>query len=167
MSSSFPYLTLLILVPTGGAVVLGLLGLVGRVPKRVSDSVAIVVSLATLGIAVATIVAMKVGFGGYQLTANHTWTGDALGVRWFLGIDGISVFLVLLAAVLFPLVLLGARAKEHHRAYAAWMLLLEAAVLGSFLSLDLIVFFLFFDHRDRFRFGRRSGRMELAAQVDD
>src|ERR1019366_1037934 len=30
-----------------------------------------------------------------------------------------------------------------------------------------LVFFLFFDHRDRFRFGRRSGRMELAAQVDD
>jgi len=145
MNSSFPYLTLLILVPAGGALVLALLGLGGQVSKRVTDVIGVAVSLVTLGLAIALLVAMKVGFGGYQFVENHTWTGTALGVRWFVGVDGISIFLVMLSALLFPIVLIGARGKTNQRAYAAWMLLLEAAVLGSFLSLDLIVFFLFFE----------------------
>ena len=88
---------------------------------------------------------MKVHFGGFQLVSNHTYTGDTLGIRWYLGVDGISIFLVLLSAVLFPLVLITGQNKPKPRAYAAWMLLLEAAVMGSFLSLDLIVFFFFFE----------------------
>ena len=50
-----------------------------------------------------------------------------------------------MTALLFPLVLLTGQNKPKPRAYAAWMLLLEAAVMGSFLSLDLIVFFFFFE----------------------
>ncbi len=145
MNSSFPYLSILIFLPAGGALVLALLGLGHKVSKTASDAIAIAVSLATLGFAIATLVAMKVGFGGYQLVENHTWTGSALGVRWYVGVDGISIFLVMLSAVLFPLVLVGAKSKTDRRTYAAWMLLLEAAVMGSFLSLDLIVFFLFFE----------------------
>ena len=145
MNSSFPYLSILIFLPAGGALVLALLGLGHKVTKAASDTIAIAVSLATLGFAIATLVAMKVGFGGYQLVENHTWTGSALGVRWYIGVDGISIFLVMLSAVLFPLVLVGAKSKTDRRTYAAWMLLLEAAVMGSFVSLDLIVFFLFFE----------------------
>ncbi len=145
MNGSFPYLTILILLPAGGALVLALLGLGGRVSQAVSDAIALAVSLAVLGVAIATLVAMKVGFGGYQLVGDHSWTGTSLGVRWFVGVDGISIFLVMLAALLFPLVLLSSRSKPNRRTYAAWMLLLEAAVMGSFLSLDLIVFFFFFE----------------------
>ena len=72
MNSAFPYLTILVLLPAGGALVLALLGLGGTVSKEVSGVIALAVSLATLGFAVATLVAMKVGFGGYQLVANHT-----------------------------------------------------------------------------------------------
>ena len=61
------------------------------------------------------------------------------------GVDGISVFLVLMAAVLFPLVLLGAGERRDPRAFVAWLLLLEAGCLGSFVVLDLILFFLFFE----------------------
>ena len=144
-NAGFPYLTVLIFIPAIGALVLALLGLGGRTSKEFSDRLAGMVAFATLGIAIATLVAMKVGYGGYQLVVNRQWTGDALGVRWYLGVDGISIFLVMLAAVLFPLVIVMGQKKSNSRSYAAWMLLLEAAVLGSFLSLDLIVFFLFFE----------------------
>jgi NADH-quinone oxidoreductase subunit M len=143
--NAFPYLTVLILVPAAGAAALALFGLDRRFTKDFCDVVAIGVSLATLGVAIATLVAMKVQVGGYQLTSDHTYTGQALGVHWYLGVDGISIFLVMLAAVLFPLVLVMGRTKVQARQYAAWMLLLEAAVMGSFLSLDLIAFFLFFE----------------------
>jgi NADH-quinone oxidoreductase subunit M len=145
MSHTIPFLTLLILLPAAGGLTLALLGFDRRISKELCDALGILVALATLVIAVATMVAMKVHFGGYQLVSNHTYTGSALGVRWYLGVDGISIFLVLLTAVLFPLVLLMGQTKTNSRSYAAWMLLLEAAVMGSFLSLDLIVFFLFFE----------------------
>jgi len=145
MSHTVPFLTLLVLLPGVGALVLGLLGLTRNVSRDLTDAIAIIVSLATTVIAVSTLVAMKVHFGGYQLVTNHIYSGTALGVRWYLGVDGISIFLVLLAAVLFPLVLLIGRNRVNSRSYFAWMLLLEAAVMGSFLSLDLIVFFFFFE----------------------
>ena len=145
MSHSVPFLTLLIVLPALGGAALALLGLDRRLPKDLAAALALLVSLATLVIAVIALVTMKVHFGGFQLVSDHAYTGDTLGIRWYLGVDGISVFLVLLTAVLFPLVLITGRTKAKPRAYAAWMLLLEAAIMGSFLSLDLIVFFFFFE----------------------
>jgi NADH-quinone oxidoreductase subunit M len=145
MTHSVPFLTLLILLPAAGGVVLALLGLDKGISKDLCHAIGILVSLATLVIAVVAMVTMKVHFGGFQLVSNHAYTGDTLGVHWFLGVDGISIFLVLLSAVLFPLVLVTGQNKTNSRSYAAWVLLLEAAVMGSFLSLDLIVFFLFFE----------------------
>ncbi len=145
MTHSVPFLTLLILLPAVGGGILALLGLDNRLSKELCEWLAVLVSLATLVIAVLALITMREHFGGFQLVSNHTYTGDTLGIRWYLGIDGISVFLVLLTALLFPLVLVTGQNKPRPRAYAAWMLLLEAAVMGSFLSLDLIVFFFFFE----------------------
>jgi NADH-quinone oxidoreductase subunit M len=143
--SSFPFLTVLILLPAAGALALALAGLDRRFSKEFCDIVGIGTALVTLGFAVAALIDMKVNVGGFQLISNHTYSGSALGVRWYLGIDGISEFLVLLAGVLFPLVLVIGRHRTNSRTYYAWMLLLEAAVMGSFVSLDLIVFFFFFE----------------------
>ncbi len=144
--NAFPYLTALILIPAVGGVLLALLGLDKRFNKDLTTTIAVGTSLLTLAVAIRAMLAMTVSDGGFQLVSNHTYTGNALGVRWFLGVDGISVFLVLLAAVLFPLVIvLGLRTVKNSRTYVIWMLLLEAAVMGAFLSLDLIVFFLFFE----------------------
>jgi NADH-quinone oxidoreductase subunit M len=145
MSHTVPFLTLLILLPAVGGTALAVLGLDRRLAKELVDAIAVLVSLATLVVAVIALVTMKVHFGGFQLLSNHTYTGETLGIRWYLGVDGISIFLVMLTAVLFPLVLITGKDKPNPRAYAAWMLLLEAAVMGSFLSLDLIVFFFFFE----------------------
>jgi len=140
-SGVFPYLTVLVFVPAAGALVLGVKAGASR---RLVEIVGMAVSLATLGFAVAVAVLLHAGTGGYQFTSDHVWA-QSLGISWFVGVDGISVFLVLLAAVLFPIALAGARARENPRAFVAWMLLLEAACIGTFISLDLIMFFLFFE----------------------
>ncbi len=140
-----PFLTLLILLPAAGAALLGLLGLDRRFPRELTYALALITSLVTLGFAIAALVTMKVHDGGFQLVSDHTYTGSSLGVRWFLGVDGISIFLVLLTAVLFPLAIVLGRNRSNPRVYFAWILLLEAAVMGSFLSLDLLVFFFFFE----------------------
>ena len=68
-----------------------------------------------------------------------------MGIAWNLGVDGISLFLVVLTGVLFPLALLGADPHHDAKPYMAWMLLLEAGLMGAFLSLDLFLFFVFFE----------------------
>jgi NADH-quinone oxidoreductase subunit M len=137
----FPYLTVLIFLPAAGAAVAAL---ATRAPRWVTEAIGLVTSLAVLGFAVALAVALHTGDRGYQFVSHHEWA-QTLGISWFVGVDGISLFLVLLVAVLFPIVLAGARTRRDARAYTAWMLLLEAACIGSFVSLDLILFFLFFE----------------------
>ncbi len=139
-SPGFPYLTVLVLLPAGGALAVALLTRANRI---VHEVLGIAVSLATLGFAIG-VAALFATHAGYQFTSDHVWAAS-IGIRWSVGVDGISLFLVLLAAVLFPVALLGARARHDTRSFIAWMLLLEAACIGSFISLDLILFFLFFE----------------------
>jgi len=143
-SPGFPYMTVLVLLPAAGAVAVALIGSARGVHRWVVEGLGIAVSVATLGIAIAMAVLFRPGDAGYQFVSNHVWAAD-LGIRWFVGVDGISLFLVLLAAVLFPIVLVGSRTKQDPRSFIAWMLLLEAACIGSFISLDVILFFFFFE----------------------
>ncbi len=140
-----PFLTLLILLPAAGALALGLLGFYKDVHREAVYALALIVPGVTLILAVSAMVAMRVHDGGFQLVSNHDYTGQSLGVHWYLGVDGISIFLVLLTALLFPLAIILGRNRENARVYFAWILLLEAAVMGSFLSLDLLVFFFMFE----------------------
>ena len=142
-TAPFPYLTVLVLLPAIGAAVVALVPrqAVGRWFHEVAG---LAVAVATLAMAVAVAIEFKTGNGNYQLISDHIWAKQ-LGIHWSLGIDGISLFLVLMTALLFPLTMLGARARRDPRSFVAWVLLLEAACLGSFVSLDLVLFFLFFE----------------------
>ncbi|MGP8061708.1 MAG: complex I subunit 4 family protein [Acidimicrobiales bacterium] len=142
-STPFPYLTVLVLVPAIGAV------LVAVIPRHAvaawfHEALGVAVTVVTLCVAAVVAFKFKAGYGGFQLVSDHMWAKD-LGIHWSLGIDGISLFLVLLTAVLFPLTILGARARRDPRSFVGWLLLLEAACMGSFVSLDLVLFFLFFE----------------------
>jgi NADH-quinone oxidoreductase subunit M len=139
--SHFPLLSIVVLLPAAAAVVVALLP---NAPARVIEAVALVGSLATVGFALAVAVRFKVGVPGYQLVDHYSWIGE-FGISWRLGVDGISLFLVLLTGVLFPLALVGTGRARDPKAFAAWMLLLEAACLGSFLALDVFLFFVFFE----------------------
>ena len=84
--------------------------------------------------------------GGVQHTVNESWIPD-LGVRYQLGVDGISLFLVLLTTVLWLAVTIWSAIRPHDRP-RTWFLMLglaETATLGAFLAQDLLLFVLFFD----------------------
>ena len=143
--TAFPFLTVLVLLPAGAALAAALVpaSLGERGPRGRSYTVGMGGSLATLALAVTIAVRYQAGNGGYRLVSQHVWA-SSLGISWHLGVDGISVFLVLMAAILFPLAMAG-KVPSRPRSFVAWMLLLEAGCLGSFVSLDLILFFLFFE----------------------
>ena len=86
----------------------------------------------------------ETGDAGFQFVSKHPWI-KPWGISWHMGVDGISLFLVVLTGVLFPLVIFGTDPHHDTKRYLAWMLLLEAGMMGSFLSLDLFLFFVFFE----------------------
>jgi NADH-quinone oxidoreductase subunit M len=139
--SDFPYLTSMIVVPAAGAL------LVALVPRRRPELVRLVALVATLAAAVLTIgllAEFEVGAAGFQFEVNQPWVSD-LGIAWHLGVDGISLFLVVLTGILFPIAMLGADPHHDAKPYYAWLLLLEAGCLGVFVALDLFLFFVFFE----------------------
>ncbi len=111
-----------------------------------ATAVALVASLVTLAATVAVIAGFDRGAVGFQFTEAHDWL-PAIGVQYKVGIDGISVLMVLLTALLTPIVIatswltVNKRAKE----YMASMLVLETGMLGVFLALDLVLFYVFWE----------------------
>lgn len=85
------------------------------------------------------------GQSGYQFEQLVPWYPQ-LGINYHVGVDGISLPLVLLTALLTPLAaLISFSITERIKAYFALFLLLEVAMLGAFVALDLIIFFVFFE----------------------
>ena len=82
---------------------------------------------------------------GFQLVEQATWV-ESLGFGYLLGVDGISLWLVLLTTFLFPVSVLASwKIDKDVRLFMMAMLVLETAVIGTFLALDLLLFFLFFE----------------------
>lgn len=141
MSLQLPYLSLLVFLPALAAVAIAALPAAAATLAR---GVAIAGSVLTLVVAAATTVTFRPGVAGFQMVSAHSWI-SAFGISWRLGVDGISLFLVLLTAVLFPLAIAAAPQAGRPKSFLGWMMLLEAACLGSFLALDLFLFFVFFE----------------------
>ena len=137
----FPLLTAIIVLPAIGAVVTALLP---RSRPELVRPVAVSFTVGTLALTVSLLASFESGEAGFQFTTFHSWI-EQWGIAWNLGVDGISLFLVVLTGVLFPLSLLGADPHHDAKPYMAWLLLLEAGLMGSFLSLDLFFFFVFFE----------------------
>jgi NADH-quinone oxidoreductase subunit M len=112
---------------------------------RITGWVAAVGPLISLVIAVVFVAGFDPS-GGLQHTVDASWI-PALGVRYQLGVDGISLFLILLTTVLwFAATLWSAiNPPDRPRLYFLMFGLAETAVLGAFLAQDLILFVLFFD----------------------
>jgi NADH-quinone oxidoreductase subunit M len=138
---NFPILTTLIFLPAAGA------ALVACVPKGREDIakiVGIVAAVAEAAFAVFMLVDFKVGVAGFQFVSRQDWIND-FGISWHLGVDGISLFLVVMTAIIFPIAMAGPKIHSQPKAFLAWMLLLEAGCIGTFLAIDLFVFFLMFE----------------------
>ncbi|MFI1916732.1 NADH-quinone oxidoreductase subunit M [Nocardia sp. NPDC020380] len=147
--SDFPWLTTLWVTPMVGAALVLLLPAKWRTGAR---SFALLVSLGTLGVGIYLATQFVPGGDQYQFVENHEWI-PAFGAGYTLGLDGIALVLVLLTAGLVPLLILagwqddrevGTGRRVSHT-YMALTLMVEAMVLISFTSLDILLFYVFFE----------------------
>lgn len=140
-AAPFPVLSLLIILPVVGAIVVALLS--NKRPEY-TKLVAALTSVATGALSLWMLGQFDSHSGSFQFVSRHEWI-ESWGISWHLGVDGISLFMVVLTGILFPLVILGVDPHHDEKRYLAWLLMLEAGVMGSFLSLDLFLFFIFFE----------------------
>jgi NADH-quinone oxidoreductase subunit M len=135
-------LTVLLLIPVIGAALLLFL------PRRLKGALFfIALSASTIGFVwslriLATFDATR---GEMQLVERVPWM-PAFGIQYIVGIDGISLFLILLTTLLMPLAILASwSVTDKLKEYLVCMLLLETGMLGAFVALDLVLFYVFWE----------------------
>ncbi|MEW5847320.1 MAG: NADH-quinone oxidoreductase subunit M [Myxococcota bacterium] len=136
----FPILTTLILLPV--AAIFALL----VAPVSWSRRVGYVAAALELALSVLLVARFRPGVADMQFVERASWI-PTLGVNWHVGVDGISLLFIPLTCLLTLLVLIqrAPSAKVHPRGWLACMLGLQAATVGVFAALDLILFFIFWE----------------------
>jgi len=136
-------LTLLVVIPLVGLVPL----LFFMRDERAAKQVALVTTFVELLVSLVMLAQFRVGEAGFQMTDSVTWL-PSLGIRYEVGVDGISVLLVVLTTLLtFISVLYSSSGviKTRVGEFMAAFLLLEVGMVGVFLALDLFLFYVFFE----------------------
>ncbi|MEO5652524.1 MAG: NADH-quinone oxidoreductase subunit M [Marmoricola sp.] len=144
---NLPWLSILMLLPIAGALVLMLQPAredAPAAPKQIAFGVSALTLLIGIGIAI--------GYrpdGGMQFTEDLSWI-DLFGAHYALGVDGIGLTLVLLTVILTPVVILASWNDADHssgsvRAFFAWILALEGLSIGVFAATDVFLFYVFFE----------------------
>ncbi len=138
---SFPILSAVVLTPVVGSI---LVALISRRRPEIAKQAAVLFSAATGALTLGVLALFETHEAGFQLTDQVTWIKDP-HISWALGVDGISLWLVVLTGLLFPIAMLGAPPHHDDKPFYAWLLLLQAGCLGAFLARDLFLFFIFFE----------------------
>jgi NADH-quinone oxidoreductase subunit M len=132
----------LVAVPALSALVVALL------PRRRPElplAVGFGTSLIPLALAGVMFWQFQTGVADFQFVERVAWY-EPWGISWYLGVDGISLGLVLLTALLVPISVAASTHITHRvKEYVASILFLEAGLIGVFLALDLFLFFVFFE----------------------
>jgi NADH-quinone oxidoreductase subunit M len=137
-----PWLTITLFLPLAGVVFLFLAP--GR-NDRMVRGIALAATVLTFAASLGILANFDRSAAGYQMVDQATWV-KSLGLKYAVGVDGISLFLVLLSTFLFVIAVLASfRETVNVRALMATILALETFVIGTFVSLDLLLFFLFFE----------------------
>ncbi|SFK33529.1 NADH-quinone oxidoreductase subunit M [Geodermatophilus ruber] len=144
--TDFPFLLAMIAVPAVGAAVVAALP---RGSDELAKRLALGISAVVLLLAVLATVAFDPDGERFQLTMSASWIPD-FGVDFALGVDGIALVLLLLVGVLVPVVVLAswrdtAPGRRSMRTFFAWVLLLEAMMVGVFAATDVFLFYVFFE----------------------
>lgn len=135
-------LTLILFTPTVGAAILLA---IPRERVRAIRWFSLAVSLIPFLLSLLLWFSYQPGQSGYQFVVQTLWY-EAVNASYHLGVDGISVPLVLLTTLLSPLaILISWNIKENVRTYMALFLFLETGMLGVFMALDLMLFFVFWE----------------------
>src|SRR2546421_10042432 len=125
-------------------------------PARFARWLALIFAAATFVLSMALF--FRIAFNGYNFGnlnnpiesinlpwINFTTSNFTFRINYFLGVDGLSLPMVILNALLTMLAIIGGWEKPRVKEYMALLLLLETGVMGVFLSLDLLLFFLFWE----------------------
>lgn len=138
-----PWVSLLILIPLIAAVVLVL---IPRGDRRLTRTVALVGSVLTLAVSIVVVALFDRGVAELQQVDHLDWIRSA-GISWDVGVDGISIWLVLLTTIIFTLAVIGAcqRMPERGSIFLGLIMLAQAGLLGLFTAGDLILFYVFWE----------------------
>jgi NADH-quinone oxidoreductase subunit M len=173
--STFPWLTVTMVIPAAGALLLAVLPGAGGAGEAgaharnlLAKRAALVVSLLTLAVTVAMIVSFSPGGPAFQFSQTYQWIPQ-FGIHYAVGVDGIGLVLIGMTAVLMPVVVLASwndadpppapdpaaapgaaapavtRPRHSVKTYFVWMLLLEAMVIGIFAATDVFLFYVLFE----------------------
>ena len=142
LMENLPILTLLIAVPAITGLVIAFLDPERREQLR---AVAMGGALLTFLLSLVLLARFATGEAGFQMTESAQWIPQ-WGISYKLGVDGVSLLLVLLTAFIQPLVLLATWNHEHRaKGFFASLMVLQAALVGVFLALDLVLFYVMFE----------------------
>src|SRR5216684_4255653 len=142
---SFPILTSLIALPIAGALFL-LLVRDDEAHESAIRKVALVVSVLVFAETLLLWSRFNPTSAEFQFVERHAWI-PTFGISYAVGVDGISLFLLVLTAFLTPLALLSSweAVRKRTRAFCICILILESAMMGVFVSIDLFLFYVFWD----------------------
>ncbi len=139
---SFPYLSTIIFLPVIGAIVIALLPWAN--PRRIKLTAAAFTAVSFV-LSLALFVMFDRSLTSPQFVEQASWI-PAINVQYFLGLDGLSLPLLLLTTLLgFIAVFVSWKIDIRAKEYFAWLLVLETGILGVFCSLDLVLFFIFWE----------------------
>ena len=138
-----PLLSTFLWLPLAGAIVLAFF------PRAATTAVkgfGLAVSVATFIISLGVLRGWDDAQAGFQFVENKPWIPQ-WGINYSLGIDGISLWLVLLTTFLVPLIFLAGwdSLRKHPKEYVISFLVMETAMIGAFLATDLLLFYIFFE----------------------
>ena len=145
MQLTFPLLSTLIFLPLVGILVLLL------VPGRRTSLMrwaALLTTLAVLAVSLVVLASFDPENPSLQLVERHLWFAVAgFRVEYFVGVDGLSILLVLLTTLLMGLAILSTWTAVHERVreFMIFFLLLEIGMVGVFLAMDLFLFYVFWE----------------------
>jgi NADH-quinone oxidoreductase subunit M len=145
-SLGFPLLTIMLLVPAAGAVLCMSLD-----DERQIKVVAPATAIVDFAIAVFMLAEFEIHPNSganwvFQFADRKDWI-SSIGINYWVGVDGVSVFLVALTTLIAAIALAAASYMIAHRvkAFMVFMLFLETAILGVFMSINLFLFFVFWE----------------------
>ena len=136
-------LTILVLLPLAGALAIALVN--GR-HEALIRGLALAASLVVFGVTLLLWAKFDGSTADFQFIERHAWM-PMFGIQYLIGVDGISLFLIVLTGFLTPLALLCSWESVHKnvKLFSFFILALETAMLGVFVSIDLFLFYVFWD----------------------
>src|SRR5438128_3353448 len=138
-----PILSTILWLPIAGAVLLAFF------PRAATGAIKITglaVSLITFVISLGIVRGWEDGQAGFQFVESLDWIPQ-WGIRYLLGVDGISLWLVMLTTFLTPIIFLSAwnAIHKHPKEYVISFLVMETAMIGAFIAGDMLLFYIFFE----------------------